>query len=116
MSDPAETLQQLAREYPSLFDEAYQAVREGKVKKYCFYPSGKVEWIVVGRNRDYLILPEANYCSCEDFFFRVLSQEKPMCYHILAVRIATLTGRYEEIQEADHWRRRLIKEWIPREE
>jgi len=107
-------LQRLGSEYPHLFDEAYDAVRRGQVKRYTFQPSGRVSWVVVGRHRDYLILPRANYCTCEDFFFRVLSQERPMCYHILAVKIAASMKRFEEITETDDWFKRLLREWVPR--
>jgi predicted nucleic acid-binding Zn finger protein len=51
-------------------------VKEKRVKKYIFKPSNRVRWIVVGRTRDYIVLPSVGYCSCEDFFFRVMSHEK----------------------------------------
>jgi predicted nucleic acid-binding Zn finger protein len=107
-------LEELEREYGALFEEAYQAVSQGKVKKYVFTPSGRTRWIVVGRNRDYLILPKAGHCTCEDFFFRVLSHEKPMCYHLLAQKIAEKTGRFETIEEEDGWYRKLMREWLPK--
>ncbi|MEM4315574.1 MAG: hypothetical protein QXI97_02630 [Nitrososphaerota archaeon] len=108
-----DTLEIMAEEYGELFEEAYQAVGDGKVKRYFFKPSGRVRWVVVGRHRDYLILPTASYCTCEDFFFRVLSHEKPMCYHLLAQKIATITDRYEAIEEDDTWYPRLMREWLP---
>ena len=114
VEDVDEKIRKLAQEYPTIFEEAYKAVKTGKVKKYIFQPSGRVVWIVVGRHMDYLILPKANYCTCDDFFFRVLDQEKPVCYHILAVKIATLTQKYETIEETDDWYKKLIKEWLPK--
>ena len=108
-----EELARLERENPALFAEAYDCVKEKRVKKYIFRPSNRVRWIVVGRTRDYIVLPSVGYCSCEDFFFRVMSHEKPMCYHILAVKISQKTELYEVIEESDEWHWRLMREWIP---
>ncbi|MEM1946171.1 MAG: SWIM zinc finger family protein [Candidatus Caldarchaeum sp.] len=107
-----EELSRIQREYPALFEEAYECVRAMRVKKYVFKPSNRVRWIVVGKARDYLILTSVGYCSCEDFFFRVMSHEKPMCYHILAVKIAEQTEQYEVVEEFDEWHWRLMREWI----
>jgi len=54
------------------FVKAFEALKEGRVKKYVFKPSGRTVWIVVGKERDYLIMPKAEFCSCDDFYFRVL--------------------------------------------
>jgi len=83
----------------------------GRVKRYVFKPSGRVRWIVVGRERDYLLLPEAPYCSCDDFYFRVLHRQKPRCYHLEAFEIAQREKLYEEIEEEDSWYDRLMNEW-----
>jgi predicted nucleic acid-binding Zn finger protein len=91
---------------------ARQLVSEGKVKLYVFRPSGRSVWIVVGRHRDYLVMPSVPYCTCDDFFFRVINNEKPLCYHLLAVRIASESGAYEVIEEGDDWYWQLIWEWI----
>ena len=109
-----EKVRELARKYPNLFEESYYTVRMKRVKKYLFQPSGRTLWIVVGRHKDYLILSNANFCTCDDFFFRVLDHEKPMCYHILAVKIAEMTGKYEVIEETDSWYRKLLSEWLTR--
>jgi predicted nucleic acid-binding Zn finger protein len=42
-----------------------------------------------------------------------MSHEKPMCYHILAVKISLETELYEVIEESDEWHWRLMREWIP---
>jgi len=110
--DVDEEIRKLAMKYHYIFEEAYSTVKAGRVKKYIFKPSGRVVWIVVGRHMDYLVLPQANYCTCDDFFFRVLDQEKPMCYHILAVKIANLTQKYETIEETNNWYKRLLSEWL----
>ncbi len=93
-------------------DEAPRLLAESRrVKRYIFRPSGRVRWVVVGRERDYLVLPEAPYCSCDDFYFRVLHRLKPACYHLEAHAIAVREGIYEEIEEEDGWYYRLMDEW-----
>jgi len=92
--------------------EAERAVKERRVKLYIFKPSGRRRWIVVGRHGDYLVLPEAGYCSCHDFFFRVMSGEKPTCYHLIAVKLAKERNQYEVIEEEDQWHDILMSEWL----
>jgi len=70
------------------FTKALDALKDGRVKKYTFKPSSRVVWIVVGRERDYLIMPEAEFCTCDDFYFRVLDKKVHMCYHLLTQKIA----------------------------
>jgi len=104
----------LSKEYGKLMDEAEKAVSEGRVKLYIFKPSGRKRWIVVGRHQDYLVLPDAGYCSCSDFFFRVMSGEKPTCYHLIAVKLARKKKKYEVIEEDDEWHDTLMNEWLRR--
>ena len=104
----------LSKEYGKLMDEAEKAVSEERVKLYIFKPSGRRRWIVVGKNQDYLVLPDAGYCSCSDFFFRVMSGEKPTCYHLIAVKLARKKKRYEVIEEDDEWHDTLMNEWLRR--
>jgi predicted nucleic acid-binding Zn finger protein len=66
------------------FTKALGALKENRVKKYVFKPSGRTAWIVVGRERDYLIMPEAEFCMCDDFYFRVLDKKIHLCYHLIA--------------------------------
>jgi len=100
----------------SLIVEAENAVRAGRVKLYIFKPSGRKRWIVVGRRGEYLILPNAGYCSCHDFFFRVISGEKPACYHLLAVKLAKERNAYQQIIENDENYSNLMNKWLGRKE
>jgi predicted nucleic acid-binding Zn finger protein len=50
---------------------------------------------VVGRLGDELIDPERPYCSCSNFFFRVLGGREETCYHLLSYRIAAKTGNLD---------------------
>lgn len=44
-----------------------------------FKPSGKVVWIVVGREREHLIYPTVGYRSCDDFYFAVMEGKALAC-------------------------------------
>ena len=56
---------------------------------------------VVGRLGDELIDPERPYCSCSNFFFRVLGGREETCYHLLSYRIAAKTGNLDTVTFSD---------------
>ena len=93
------------------FLKAWKAVREGQVKKYVFNPSKRVIWIVVGKNRDYLIFPAAEFCTCDDFYFRVMDKEAHLCYHLIAQKLAEALGWFDQIDESDELYETLMNEW-----
>jgi len=93
------------------FTRAFEALRENRVKKYVFKPSSKTVWIVVGRERDYLIMPEAEFCTCDDFYFRVLDRKVHLCYHLIAQKLAKNLDWFELIEEHDELYDALMKEW-----
>ena len=93
------------------FLKAWKAVREGQVKKYVFNPSKRVIWIVVGKNRDYLIFPAAEFCTCDDFYFRVMDREAHLCYHLIAQKLAEALGWFDQIDESDELYETLMNEW-----
>jgi predicted nucleic acid-binding Zn finger protein len=93
------------------FTKALDALKENRVKKYVFKPSGRTVWIVIGRERDYLIMPEAEFCTCDDFYFRVLDREIHLCYHLIAQKIARNLGWYETLEETDELYKTLMNEW-----
>jgi predicted nucleic acid-binding Zn finger protein len=93
------------------FTKALDALKENRVKKYTFKPSSRTVWIVIGRERDYLIMPEAEFCTCDDFYFRVLDKKVHLCYHLIAQKIARNLGWYETIEENDELYETLMCEW-----
>ena len=93
------------------FLKAWEAVRKGQVKKYVFNPSKRVVWIVVGKNRDYLIFPAAGFCTCDDFYFRVMDREAHLCYHLIAQKLAEVLGWFDQINESDELYETLMNEW-----
>jgi len=93
------------------FTKALDALKENRVKKYVFKPSGRTVWIVVGKERDYLIMAEAEFCMCDDFYFRVLDRKIHLCYHLIAQKIARNLRWYENIEENDELYETLMNEW-----
>ena len=65
----------------------------------------------MGRERDYLIMPEAEFCTCDDFYFRVLDRKIHLCYHLIAQKIARNLGWFDAIEEHDEFYASLIDEW-----
>ncbi|MEM2936618.1 MAG: hypothetical protein QW231_05540 [Candidatus Bathyarchaeia archaeon] len=99
----------LSAAFGSRFTKAWEALEQGRVKKYVFKPSGRIVWIVVGKERDYLVMPAADFCSCEDFYFKF--DKGHLCYHIIAQKLAEATGQFDLIEDGDHLYEILIKEW-----
>ncbi|MCW4011031.1 MAG: hypothetical protein NWF05_10510 [Candidatus Bathyarchaeota archaeon] len=93
------------------FTKALEALKENRVKKYIFKPSNRVVWIVVGRERDYLLMPEAEFCTCDDFYFKVLDRKAHICYHLIAQKIARNLGWFSVINETDELYMSLMNEW-----
>ena len=75
--------------------KALEIVDEGRVKKYLDF------FVVVGGSEEHVV--EEEFCSCRDALFR----RRGECAHTLAVRIAALTGRYEEfpLWYQDSWKK-----------
>jgi len=99
----------LSEAFGQRFTRALEALDEGRIKKYVFMPSGRVVWIVVGRRRDYLVMPAIDYCSCYDFYFQF--DRGHVCYHIIAQKLAEATGRFDVFEDDDQFYNVLIKEW-----
>jgi len=93
------------------FTKALEALVENRAKKYTFKPSNRTVWIVVGREREYLIMPQAEFCTCDDFYFRVLDRKIHLCYHLIAQKIARHLNWYDNIEEADELYITLMNEW-----
>jgi predicted nucleic acid-binding Zn finger protein len=104
-------LAQLSEAFGSRFTKAWETLKEKRVKKYVFSPSGRVVWIVVGREREYQIMPAAGFCSCDDFYFRVMDREANICYHLIAQKLADALDGYDKIEEEDRLYDCLLEEW-----
>jgi len=105
--DPVE----LCRLHGYRFNKAWETLKEDRVKKYVFSPSGRVVWIVVGRDREYLIYHVVGYCSCDDFYFSVIDGKVPLCHHLIARKLAEVLGRFEVVEQSDELYSSHLKEW-----
>ena len=83
------------------FSNAYKTVEDGWVKKYLFHPSKRVIWVITGKEGNYQILPNINFCSCDDFYFRVVSNEVFLCYHLLAQKLAEALDKHVLVDSSD---------------
>jgi predicted nucleic acid-binding Zn finger protein len=81
--------------------KAIEAVSGGCVKRHTFLPSGRRICTVVGRNAEEFVDPDKPFCSCESYFYGVLSAKVNQCYHILSYKIAEESGLVEEVRFDD---------------
>jgi predicted nucleic acid-binding Zn finger protein len=104
---------QLATIFGKRFENGWEAFQGNRVKRYLFKPSGREIWIVVGKERDYQVIPSAGFCSCDDFYFRVIGEKREVhfCYHLIAQRLAEAMERYDMIEESDDLYETLMSEW-----
>jgi predicted nucleic acid-binding Zn finger protein len=89
------------QKHGSKLDRAVDAVLAGAVKESVFLPSGRKVITVVGRLGDEFIDPDKPYCSCSNFYFRVLGGREEICYHLLSYGIASKTGRIDTVKFSD---------------
>jgi predicted nucleic acid-binding Zn finger protein len=74
--------------------KALEIVDEGRVKRYLDF------FVVAGTSEEHIV--EEEFCNCADSLFR----RRGECAHVLAVRIAALTGQFEEfpLWYLDSWK------------
>nr|MDO8116754.1 hypothetical protein [Candidatus Sigynarchaeota archaeon] len=83
------------------FDKIKAVVEGGQVFKYYFVPSGRILWIVQGKDDEYLLLPP-RYCTCGEHHFNVtLKKQAACCYHAIARAICEQTECFKEIWKID---------------
>jgi predicted nucleic acid-binding Zn finger protein len=98
-------------EYGLKFSNAEELVSSKAVKKYIFTPSLKVVWIVVGREKEYFVMP-GFYCQCDDFYINVVIRKRSkICYHLFAQALAERLGNFEVYEVPDSDFIRLNNEW-----
>lgn len=95
--------------FGSRFNNALKIVEQNKVRLYIFDPSGRRAWIVVGKKQDYQILPNAEFCVCDDYYFRVIGGKAPLCYHLIAQKLAAALDKFELIRESDEKYETIVK-------
>ena len=87
--------------YGSKLDKALDTVISRGVKECRFVPSGRKVIVVVGRFGDELIDPENPYCSCANFYFKVIRGKENLCYHLISYRIASKVGLLDTLEFDD---------------
>jgi len=104
--------------YPSFqkrCEKAVKAVEDRLVSKYTFIPSGRVVWTVKGKSGEYQVMTETNFCSCDDFYFRVMGYKRQVCYHMIAQKIANSLELYNKYELRDTDYDGITEKWKPKE-
>ena len=104
-------LKTMEKSFGERFQKAFTLVRNGAVKCYLFKPSGRVIWEVTGRKSSYQVMPHTDFCSCDDYYFRVMNSKKQLCYHIIAQRIALALNEFEKEDHHDLDYGKVTKKW-----
>jgi predicted nucleic acid-binding Zn finger protein len=73
-------------------EKALEGLKNGKVTKY-------LDFFVVDGRRPYVV--EEELCTCDDYIFRGSRTGDP-CWHLIAVKIARITGQYEKVEKWFH--------------
>ncbi len=112
MSD--EQRQTLSKVFEKRLAPALALVEARNVSSYRFKPSGRTVWFVKGRKGDYQVVPESLFCTCDDYYFRVMDNKKQLCYHLVAQQIAEALGQFEVSDMADSRYSELTSKWSAR--
>ena len=110
------TRMKLLKQFSKRFENAMTLIDKKRVKKYMFRPSNRTIWTVLGRKGEYQVIPETNFCNCDDYYFRVIDREKTLCYHIIAQKFAEALGRYTAKKLPDKAYSSVTEKWKIREE
>lgn len=94
----------LSKTFQKRSEHALVLVEDGKVSRLKFNPSGRTVWIVTGRKGEYQVLPETMFCTCDDYYFRVMGRKKQLCYHLIAQQLAEALGkhRHDSLRDVDY--------------
>jgi len=112
---PSQSDLKLQPSFQKRFEKAVKIAENRSVSKYTFTPSGRIVWTVKGRSGEYQIMPETNFCSCDDFYFRVMGYKRQVCYHIIAQKIANILKLYMEHRLKDSDYDRITEKWRVKE-
>jgi predicted nucleic acid-binding Zn finger protein len=89
-------IEKLEQIYPDKSTDVLQVIQRG-ITKYTFKPSNRIIWTAIGENDEYLIYPKI-YCSCIDFYNRVvLKRKKLVCKHLIAQTVCEALNSFENI-------------------
>jgi predicted nucleic acid-binding Zn finger protein len=106
--------QTLSKVFEKRLPPALALVESGSVAVYKFKPSGRTIWIVKGRKGDYQVMPESMFCTCDDYYFRVMDNKKQLCYHLVAQQIAEALGKFDASDQSDSRYAEYAAKWSAR--
>ncbi len=95
------------------FQQALALVEQGKVRQFKFEPSGRTVWVVNGRKGDYQVVPDSMFCTCDDYYFRVIGHKRQLCYHLIAQFLAEAMGRFGRFSSGDGDYANFTAKWKP---
>jgi predicted nucleic acid-binding Zn finger protein len=101
----------LSKVFEKRLAPALGLVEAKSVTRYRFKPSGRTVWIVRGRKGDYQVMPESMFCTCDDYYFRVMDNKKQLCYHLVAQQIAEALGKFDTSDQSDSRYPELTAKW-----
>jgi len=97
-----------------LFDKAWQALKSRNVAR-CEFESGTSIWVMEDKDREHVIMPEANFCSC--YYYQVISEKReapPVCSHLVTCKLAEAIDFFVPVKVVDPLRGPTSK-WQERE-
>ena len=110
------TRAKLLAHFAKRFENALLLIKAKQVKKFIFSPSGRVIWSIKGRKAEYQVIPDSNFCSCDDYYFRVIDRKRQLCYHIIAQRLADALEEYDLEKLSDSSYSKITERWHAGEE
>ena len=75
-------------------------ISENRVKLHVFEPSQRKIWTVVGKEKEYWLDPDEDYCSCASYYFGKM-EGKSECYHLKSAKLAQKENKAEVIKFSD---------------
>ena len=109
-----EQRQTLSKIFEKRLPPALALVEAKNISSYKFKPSGRTIWIVKGRKGDYQVMPESMFCTCDDYYFRVMDNKKQLCYHLVAQQIAEALGQFSTSEMSDSRYSEIAAKWSER--
>lgn len=104
----------LSKIFEKRLPSAIALVEEKKIVNLRFRPSGRNVWMVKGRRGEYQVIPESLFCTCDDYYFRVMDNKKQLCYHVIAQQLAEALGKFDSTELPDSRYAELSSRWTER--
>jgi len=70
------------------------------LKLHYFFTSERKLWTIIGKNNEYWLDPELDYCSCKHYYYKTLSG-KEKCQHLKLFNELLKNNHYDKIKFSD---------------